>query len=101
MRGKVTPEHRRKLNRQPPRDLAEVTREQLAAQRITASQEAIQYLVAHLGNDRMVTRQELAKLALYAGYGGRVELADAMASVAVRPSNLESPRRKTTPCTRP
>jgi DNA polymerase-3 subunit delta len=64
-----------------PRDLAEVAREQLAAHRIAASQEAIQYLVAHLGNDRMVTRQELEKLALYAGDGGRVELADAMESV--------------------
>jgi DNA polymerase-3 subunit delta len=64
-----------------PRDLAEVARQQLAAHRITASGEAISYLVAHLGNDRMVTRSELEKLALYAGDGGRVELADAVVSV--------------------
>src|SRR5579859_5610152 len=41
-----------------PRELAEVAREQLAAHRVAASQEAMAYLVAHLGNDRMVTRQE-------------------------------------------
>ena len=40
------------------------------------------YLVAHLGNDRLVTRSELEKLALYAGnIGGRIELADALACV--------------------
>jgi DNA polymerase III subunit delta len=63
------------------RDLAAVIRETLAARNITASGEAHQYLVAHLGNDRLVTRSELDKLALYAGDGGRVELDDAQAAI--------------------
>jgi DNA polymerase-3 subunit delta len=63
------------------RDLAEVVRETLAAHRVTASGEATAYLVAHLGSDRLVTRSELEKLALYAGDGGRVELADALACI--------------------
>jgi DNA polymerase III subunit delta len=64
-----------------PRDRAAVIRESLAAHRITASRDATQYLVDHLGEDRLVTRSELEKLALYAGDGGRVELADAVLSV--------------------
>ena len=53
----------------------------LRAHRITASNDATQYLVEHLGNDRRVTRSELEKLALFAGEGGRVELEDAQRSV--------------------
>jgi DNA polymerase-3 subunit delta len=49
------------------RDLAEVIRETLAAHRITASRDAIDFLVGHLGGDRLLTRAELEKLALYAG----------------------------------
>jgi DNA polymerase III subunit delta len=64
-----------------PRDLAAVLRETFAAHRITASSDAVAYLVAHLGGDRLVTRSELEKLTLYAGDGGRVELADAIACV--------------------
>lgn len=63
------------------RDLAEVVRETLAARRITSSGEALTYLVAHLGSDRMVTRSELEKLALYVGDGGRVEIGDATACI--------------------
>jgi DNA polymerase III subunit delta len=64
------------------RDLAEVIRETLAARRIVASRDALGFLVAHLGGDRLLTRAELEKLALYAGDGGRVELEDAQLSVA-------------------
>ena len=58
-----------------------VIRESLAAHRVTASRDAIQYLVDHLGEDRLVTRSELDKLTLYVGDGGRVELDDAVLSV--------------------
>ncbi len=64
-----------------PRELGEVIRQTFAAHRIAVSGEAQAYLVAHLGGDRLVTRQELEKLALYIGDGGRVEFADAVACV--------------------
>jgi DNA polymerase-3 subunit delta len=63
------------------RDLADIIRETFAARRIGVSADAQAYLVAHLGGDRLVTRQELEKLTLYTGDGGRVELADAVACV--------------------
>ena len=56
-------------------------RDSLSAHRITASRDAVQYLVEHLGGDRLLTRSELDKLVLYAGEGGRVELEDALLSV--------------------
>jgi DNA polymerase III subunit delta len=65
-----------------PRDLATLIRETLTAHRITASRDAAQFLVEHLGSDRQLTRSELEKLALYAGEGGRVELEDARLSVS-------------------
>ena len=65
-----------------PRDLAAVIRETLAAHRVTASRDAGQFLVEHLGGDRLLTRSELEKLALYAGEGGRVELEDARLSIS-------------------
>jgi DNA polymerase-3 subunit delta len=64
------------------RDLAAVVRETLAAHRVTASRDAGQFLVEHLGGDRQLTRSELEKLALYAGDGGRVELEDARLSIS-------------------
>lgn len=64
------------------RDLAEVIRETLAAHRIVASRDALDFLVAHLGGDRLLTRSELEKLTLYAGDGGRIELEDAQLSIA-------------------
>lgn len=63
------------------RDLAGVIRDSLAAHRVTASRDATDFLVQHLGNDRLVTRSELDKLSLYAGDGGRVELDDARAAI--------------------
>src|SRR5215831_9381231 len=65
-----------------PRDLAALIRETLAAHRVTASRDAGQFLVEHLGGDRLLTRSELEKLTLYAGYGGRIELDDARLSVS-------------------
>jgi len=64
------------------RDLAAVIRDTFAAHRIAASRDAIEFLVAHLGGDRLLTRAELEKLTLYAGDGGRIELADAQAVVS-------------------
>ncbi|HEY1300979.1 MAG TPA: DNA polymerase III subunit delta, partial [Stellaceae bacterium] len=60
------------------RDRAAVIRESLAAHRVGASGDALDYLVDRLGGDRLLTRSELEKLALYAGDGGRVELDDAV-----------------------
>ena len=64
------------------RDLADVIRESLAAHRVAASRDAVDFLVGHLGGDRLLTRSELEKLTLYAGDGGRVELDDARLSIA-------------------
>jgi DNA polymerase-3 subunit delta len=60
-----------------PRDLAAVIRETLTVHRVTASRDAAQFLVEHLGGDRLLTRSELEKLALYASEGGHVALEDA------------------------
>lgn len=65
-----------------PRDLAAVIRETLTEHQITASRDATLFLVDQLGGDRLLTRSELEKLALYAGDGGRVELEDARLSVS-------------------
>jgi DNA polymerase-3 subunit delta len=64
-----------------PRDRAAVIRDTLRAHQITASGEATQYLVEHLGADRLLTRAELEKLALYAGEGSHVELDDVRLSI--------------------
>ncbi len=59
------------------RDRAAVIRETLAAHRVSAGRDALQYLVEHLGSDRLVTRSELEKLVLYAGDGGKIDLDEA------------------------
>ncbi len=64
-----------------PRDRAGVIRETLRTYRIAASSDATQYLVEHLGSDRLLTRAELEKLALYVGEGGHVELDDVRSSI--------------------
>ncbi|HWB47836.1 MAG TPA: DNA polymerase III subunit delta [Stellaceae bacterium] len=64
------------------RDLAGVIRDSLAAHRVEASLDAVDFLVEHLGGDRLLTRAELEKLALYAGDGSRVELDDARLAIA-------------------
>ena len=61
------------------RDIGEVIRESFREGGITAEGEVVPYLVSQLGNDRYVTRQELAKLITYAGEEKRLSLADAKA----------------------
>ena len=63
------------------RDLQSLVRDVMTSHRIKISGEASEYLASHLGGDRGVSRQELEKLALYAGDGGSVALEDAVASV--------------------
>jgi DNA polymerase-3 subunit delta len=63
------------------RELEELVREVLGAHRVTIDGDATAYLVGHLGGDRLASRRELEKLALFAGDGGRVGLADATLSV--------------------
>lgn len=64
------------------RDLAALIRDSFAACHIAASRDALDFLVGHLGGDRLLTRAELEKLALYAGEGGKIGLDDARAVVA-------------------
>jgi DNA polymerase-3 subunit delta len=61
--------------------LESLVRETLAADGVSVTAEALEYLTQNLGSDRMVTRSELEKLALYAGEGGRVGLEDAVQCV--------------------
>ena len=63
------------------RDRLALVRETLAAHDIRASRDAVQYLVEHLGGDRLATRSELEKLTLYAGDGGSLDLAGAQAAI--------------------
>ncbi len=65
------------------RDLAAVIRETFAAHHIAASRDAVEFLVAHLGGDRLLTRSELEKLTLYAGNGGRIESAQLSAGGSI------------------
>jgi len=64
------------------RDLAAVIRETCAAHEVAISRDAVDFLVAHLGGDRLLTRAELEKLTLYAGEGGRIGFDDARAVIA-------------------
>jgi DNA polymerase-3 subunit delta len=64
------------------RDLIQVIADSLAAHKVAASRDAVEFLVGHLGGDRLLTRSELEKLTLYAGDGGRIELDDARLSIA-------------------
>lgn len=63
------------------RNLRSVIIETLKDHGLTASRDALAYLSAHLGSDRVVTRSELEKLALYKGAAGEITLEDAMACV--------------------
>ncbi len=63
------------------RGLEAVIRQTLAANGLRAGPETLAYLCAHLGGDRMITRQEIAKLALYLGAESEVRLADAEACI--------------------
>jgi len=63
------------------RDLETLIREVLGGHQVSADGEAMAYLRANLGSDRLISRGELEKLALYAGDGGGVALTDAQACV--------------------
>jgi DNA polymerase-3 subunit delta len=61
--------------------LEAVIHESLRAQGLTAEPDAVAWLADHLGGDRLLTRSELEKLALYMGGAGRIRLEDAAACV--------------------
>lgn len=63
------------------RVLDDVIRDTLARHGVVADPDATRYLRENLGGDRMISRSELEKLALYAGDNGRVTLEDASACV--------------------
>jgi DNA polymerase-3 subunit delta len=63
------------------RELEALAREVLGGHKVTASGEAVAYLATHLGGDRLLSRGELEKLALYAGDGGTVGLEEVRASI--------------------
>ncbi|HUC16890.1 MAG TPA: DNA polymerase III subunit delta [Acetobacteraceae bacterium] len=55
--------------------LGETVRAWLAADGVAVEREALTWLVSQLGADHALNRREVEKLALYAGPGGRVDLA--------------------------
>jgi DNA polymerase III subunit delta len=63
------------------RALEELVREVLGARGIAVARDALAYLAEHLGGDRMLSRRELEKLALFVGDKGKVGLAEAGAVV--------------------
>ena len=63
------------------RDLDAVIRETLSGVGVTLDREAADYLPRVLGGDRLTTRRELEKLALYMGHQGVVSLEDVRACV--------------------
>ncbi|SMF09121.1 DNA polymerase III, delta subunit [Tistlia consotensis] len=71
--------------RDEARDLGRVIDESLTANGLAASPDARAYLAANLGGDRLLTRQELDKLALYLAGGAdgsrRVEIDDVLAVI--------------------
>ncbi|MDE2166160.1 MAG: DNA polymerase III subunit delta [Alphaproteobacteria bacterium] len=64
-----------------PREIESLVREVARAHRLSLAPDTVPYLVSSLGSDRALSRQELEKLALYAGDGGAVTLAEAAALV--------------------
>jgi DNA polymerase-3 subunit delta len=53
----------------------------LGDNKINATKDALDYLFAHLGNDRQHTKNELEKIILMVGGGGKLNLEDAASSV--------------------
>lgn len=60
------------------RDLEGLISAVMEDHKLRIDRDATRYLVANLGSDRMISRSELEKLALYAFKEGQVTLADAM-----------------------
>lgn len=56
------------------RALAASIRAGLAEQQVTIEPDALEWVAAQLGADRALTRQEIGKLALWAGPGGAIDL---------------------------
>jgi DNA polymerase-3 subunit delta len=63
-------------------NLARLIDEEMCASGLTISADARAALVPLLGGDRLASRQEIQKVALFAGGKGKVELADVMAVVS-------------------
>lgn len=63
------------------RDLGAVIRETLQKASVNIEADALAWLTDHLGGDRLVTRGEIEKLALYVGTGKTATLEDARALV--------------------
>ncbi len=61
------------------RTLAQTIRTRLGEREVGITSEALDWLCGRLGADRMASAAEIDKLALYAGPGGRIEIADALA----------------------
>ena len=53
----------------------------MRAHRVSLSRDARSYLIANLGGDRLASRQELEKLALYAGEGNEVSVDDVVEAI--------------------
>lgn len=68
--------------------LAITIREILAADKVSIAPDALNWLTTVLGSDRVATRSEITKLALYAGAGGQISLEDAEATIGDT-ANLE------------
>jgi DNA polymerase III subunit delta len=64
------------------RDLARLIDEEMRAAKLTIAPEARAALLSLIGGDRLASRNEVRKLALYAMDRGRVELADVLAVTA-------------------
>lgn len=63
------------------RDIEALIHSIMEEHKLRIDRDATSYLVANLGSDRMISRSELEKLALYALKEGQVTLTDAMACV--------------------
>jgi DNA polymerase-3 subunit delta len=73
-----------------PRDVAELVRATLSQAGISAGRELLEYLAGQLGNDRFVTRQELAKIVTYVGDAKQLSLEEARELVDYnRDTNLD------------
>jgi len=64
------------------RDLTRVVEETLREHGLTAGREALGLMLAYLGGDRLLTRAEIAKLAIYMGGESSVSLEDVEAVMA-------------------
>ncbi|MDI9408871.1 MAG: DNA polymerase III subunit delta [Candidatus Pacebacteria bacterium] len=60
------------------REIEQLGKKLLAQDRITIDPDALKSLTELLGSDRMVTRSEIEKLALYAGQGGKLSQAEVL-----------------------